>query len=258
MFVQLEIESERIRRKFASLVIKTELAIQMSNATVDNLKHFFFECGMNKLATSINPQDSVPTIMKRVSDCRGWSFFDYELLESFIEAFCEDEHVTEILKNYVAYFIEFCKRRLFEIPIEIFDTNMPHVDSKTKVVIKVDREFFGEDSNMKNFLSGEKLEKDMMVLTLNKIKKIQRKLSDLLGIKHLIFLNAQEGCIKLSFRHFEDSNPVILLSTLKKISLALIGVKIISCDMESYDLKFLVSPPPKYTELQKQCKAVQI
>ena len=239
LVTQLELESKTIRIKFASLVSKTALVI---DKTSDDLKYFFAGCGMKELANNIDSQDSISAIMGQVTEVKGWSFFDYELLEHFIETFCKDEEIIEDLKRYKLYFQGFCERRLYEVPVNIFDMNLPHVHSEAKVVMKIDEEFFDEGTGIRNLLTSEK----PSAVSLSKIKKIQHKLSKVLSIEHLTFLDAQEGCIELTFRHFEENNPILSLSTLKGINLALIGVNKITCGSESYNLQPYVSPPPSY------------
>ena len=242
-----------MRRKFASLVSKTAMAI---NNTSDDLKTFFFGCGMKDLANSIDPQEVISTTMRRVYESKGWSFFDYELLELIIKTFCkEDEQIKLDLREYIQDFQSFCERRLYEIPIEIFAMELPHIHPKAKVVMKIDKEFFGEDSNsMNNILRGEIVDENEVTLSLNRIKKIQRRLSEVLNVENLIFLDAQKGCIELTFRHFEEINPLLFLTTLKKISLVFIGVYRIHCDAEFYDLRLYTSPPPSFSSSTKICK----
>ncbi len=245
---RLEIESNRIRMKFASLVTTTALVIRKSENTSDDLKTFFTECGMKELANSIDAQDSVSLIMRRVHENKGWSFFDYELLEQIIKTFCRHEQeIMQDLKEYIMDFKNFCERRLYEVPREIFAMELLHVHSKAEVILKIDKEFLGEEEvKVKSLLGGEKIGKEELELSLNKIKKLQCRLAEVLGIEHLIFLDARIGCIELTFRHFKENNPILLLSTPDKITLALIGVKRIQCDTVSRDLQLYISPPPKF------------
>ncbi len=130
----------------------------------------------------------------------------------------------------------------YEVPREIFAMELPHVH----LILKIDKEFFGEEEKVKSLLGGEKIGKEELELSLNKIKKLQCRLAEVLGIEHLIFLDARIGCIELTFRHFKETNPVLLLSTPDKITLALIGVKRIQCDAESHDLQLYTSPLLKF------------
>ena len=254
LFLKLEMESERMRRKFASLVSKTAMAIKNDTSSGD-LKSFFTGCSMKDLANSIDSKDAISTTMEKVYESKGWSFFDYELLELIIKTFCKDEQIKVDLNEYILDFQNFCKRRLYEVPIEIFNMKLPHVHPKAKVVMKIDKEFFGEDFNgVKSILGGEGTGGDELMLSLNRIKKIQRRLSEVLNVENLIFLDAQIGCIELIFRHFKGSNPLLLLSTLKKINLAFIGVTRIHCDAEVYDLRLYTSPPPSFSSESHSAK----
>ena len=150
---QLEMESKTIRLKFSSLVSKTATVI---NYTSSDLKTFFSGCGMKELASKIDSSDPISTTLRCVHESNVWSFFDYELLEQIIYAFCKDEEIVKVLKAYITDFKCFCERRLYEIPVETFAMKLPHVHSNAKISIKIDNEFFGEETNIKN-LGGEQI-----------------------------------------------------------------------------------------------------
>ena len=237
-------EIEEIKKMFGCLISEATTHMKTSNTTSDDLKTFFSGCGMKVLANSIDLQDSIPATMRQVTDLQGWSFFDYKLLQVIINTLCKDEELSKALKDYIVNFEHFCEQRMCEIPVEIFDKKLPHVHSKAKLVMKIDIEFFGEKITIKNnLLNGAKLTEEELKLSLKAIRVIQYRMSEVLNIKYLTFLAVKEG-IELTFRHFEEANPILLLNRVKKINLALLGVNMISCDTESYDLRSYVSPPP--------------
>ena len=260
LITRLELDSKRIKRKFASLVTKTVVAMEASQTTTsERIKEFLNECDMEDLADSIQPQCTVFTAMKKVGESKPWSFFDYEILEDLIEAFCtNDKSINDVLTQYKSYFREYCKRRLDEITPECFSMSI-HAHPKSKICMKVDKLFFGKDINSKELLSGKENGKEM-ASSLISIKELQLKFSELLGIKHLTLLSIESGCIKLTFRHFKGSNPLPKISTISKIVMALLEVKTVACEAESYDLQMYNSPPPNFKNVSSQnsCKCIAL
>lgn len=257
LITRLELDSKRIKRKFASLVTKTVLAMEASETTTsERIKEFLNECEMEDLADCIEPQHTVFTAMKKVGENKPWSFFDYEILEDFIDAFCNDKSINDVLSQYKSHFKEYCERRLDEIAPECFSMSL-NVHPKSKICMKIDKLFFGKDIDGKKLLSRKESDEEM-ASSLICIKELQLKISELLGIKHLILLSIETGCIKLTFKHFRGSNPLLSISAMSKIILAFLGVKMIVCEAESYDLHLYISPPPNFKDASSpnNCKCI--
>ena len=244
LITRLEIDTDRIRREFAGLVCRIATALEESETvTSSTIKLFLSQDGRKDLASCIDPDDNISMMMLKLTEKDPWSFFDYEILEAIVKNFCRNKPIAQEFKEYISHFQAFCERRLDEIPLE--HRSLEHIHSESLICVKFDKNFFERKVDIKELLS-RKPTNDEELPSLSTIKKLQHKLSELLGIDHLILLNIEMGCIELTFRHFNEGNPLCLLSTPQKLCLALLGVSKIHCGTESHDLNLYIIPPSTF------------
>lgn len=124
----------------------------------------------NRLFGLIQDSKSIAELFLRLADY--WSFFDYEFLSLIIERHCQE--LKQDLKNYESSFIEYSKRRLCELPTDVFENR----GDGQNLYVQIDRNF------------------DM--ITVEDIKKLEGRLSELLKTE-LYLLKIEEGCILLTF-----------------------------------------------------------
>ena len=227
-----------MRMKFSSLVTRTIYAIEENEAiTSERIKHFFSCSGRKDLARSIEDGDSIFTALTK-EEHKYWTFFDYDLLDEMIITFCRGKPIMDELTEYKSLFKDYCENRLSQIvPSE---GNLENTNPESQIYVKIDSRFFDDDINIQKVSKRT----EQTGFSLKDLKRIEARLSELLEIKHLILLNVETGCIELTFHHFEESNPLLSLNTPKKINLALLGVKWISCNNENCNLELFISPPP--------------
>ena len=244
LITRLELDTNRIKMKFAGLVFKITTALEESDAvTCTKIKTYLIQGSRKDLADCVDPHDTVSMAMLKLTEREPWSFFDYEILEEIVHDFCGNKPVVQDFKDYKSHLQAFCERRLDEIPLEY--RSLEHIHSESLICLKFDKNFFNKKIDIKELLSREPTN-DEELPSLSTVKRLQLKLSELLGIDHLILLNIEMGCIELTFRHFNEENPLLLLSAPQKICLALLGVRKIHCDTESYDLNLYITPPSKF------------
>lgn len=157
--------------KYAILVDKTREALERQNKTSDDLRVLIKHSHKSKLFVLFKKKKSISKLFLKLSDC--WSFFDYEFLLMIIDRFCTE--LTSDIKEYLSHFEQYCQRRLCEVPNDVFKAKKGH---KNNLYVKCD----------------EKFEK----ITLDRVKKLELKLSKLLGTD-LYLLRVDEGCIELIF-----------------------------------------------------------
>ena len=217
MIAKLEVESNIIHHKFATLVTNVAGAMEKSGTSIESLKLFFHTCGMTKLADSVRPTDKVAEVFSKVTTGNYWTFFNYELLESVINTFCkEDESITVDLDSYITSFKSYCERRLYEVPAPSLKTDMPNSGPMLKFHIKLDKNFN---------------------VSVNDIKNIQHVISKLLDIKHLYLVNITAGCIELTFQCFKEFDAVFPVRKHEETVSMFTRCKIQSLYCDKYQLK---------------------
>lgn len=216
LIADLEVESENIHLKFASLVVKVEKSLERSDVTIENLASFFEFGGLKELANNVKSADTISEVMKKVTQGNYWTFFNYILLENLIAAFCRDEMITTDLNMYVTDIESYCKRRLYEVPITALKNHImsQSADKKSQLCIKLDENFS---------------------VSFNNIKRIQNRLSKLLGIKYLYLVDVNDGCIELTFRFFQKVDAVLTPELVER-ELAKINAKWIRIGRVTYEL----------------------
>lgn len=200
--MRLTLDSKEIHQKFGRLVSKTEKALETSRMriTADNLKSFLESSSYEKVAVKIRVSDTIPMAMRTITKSKCWSFFDYELLNSLITTYCDDEDVLmREYKQYVIDFTAYCTRRMYEVPTSAF----PPVESGPRFAIKLDKDFDVPVSDIK-----------MMELKLSRILRVELKL-----------IKVKDGCIELTCKYFGVKRVIIGLNEEELNCLKELGVQ---------------------------------
>ena len=171
LLAQLELESEKMQNEFAILVDRARESLEENNITCSKLKVLVSHSHKNTLLDLITRSGSIMDLFFELR--KYWSFFDYEFLSVIIDRYCLE--LKPDLKDYVSSFKEYCKRRICEVPANVFSKR---TDDEYNLYVKCDYNF---DKN-----------------TLDDVKKMELKLSNLLDTD-LYLLGVEEGCIKLVF-----------------------------------------------------------
>jgi len=217
LMTQLKVESDQIQCKFQCLVCRTEKALERSDVTIDNLISFFRK--FKVLASHISTTDTIPQIMRKVTDENFWTFFDYELLGGLIKTYLQTESALRDLNEYISDFKLYCERRIYEVPIDKIRCSLRNnPESKSNLCVKLDENFSVSQS-------------------VKHIKHIQHKLSQILSINFLYLIDVTDGCIKLIFRHFCEFHKIFPVSDSGKTSLTQIGVAWLHCGNYRIQLK---------------------
>ena len=198
---RLTIESQEMMDKFAIFVDRTREALEHKQVSVNDLTALIKYSSRNCLVKIFKRKRTIFDLFYALSDyC---SFFDYEFIGLIIKRHCP-ELISE-LDKYEHEFKMFCRRRLCEIPSDIFKTRK---GDKNNLYIKYD----------------EKV--DMMKL--ETAKQLEHRLSKLLETE-LCLLEVQEGCVELVFYSLCDLDENIPLHRWQEKQLT---------EMEVIQLKF--------------------
>ena len=213
LLYRLEKQSDNIRSSFAILVAHTLTHLLQSDTTAEVLKALIAEHGLQELTDQIGSKDTIPMIVDKVRKGKYWSFFNYELVASIIK-FCKKTELTEELEDYVSEFEVYCQHRVSEVPRGSLNGNQTNNHC---FKLKLD------DTLIEN-------------IDLNRVKKIQYKLQEILKMKPLQLVNVESGCIELTFRYF-NKTKLFPLSEGQKIALSEIGFQWLQCGNDEILLK---------------------
>ena len=113
--------------------------------------------------------------------CSYWNYLNYEILEHIIEAFGTDKD-KERLKSYNEKLRQFCKRRIFELPL-------PESCSDAGNTLSPKQEKFVVKLNVREDITGKEL------------LRIKRKIAEILRVKlaTLNIYSVDRGCVQLTF-----------------------------------------------------------
>ncbi len=171
LLAQLEVESGKTQDKFAILVDRARESLENQRIACNDLKVLVSHSQKNRL---INLLEQSKTIAGLFFELRKyWSFFDYEFLSVIINRHCPE--LKSELNEFVSSFKEFIKRRVCEVPADVFKKRE---DDEYNLYVKYSHDF-------------DKI-------TMEDVKQLEYKLSDLLGTD-LYLLEVEEGCIRLVF-----------------------------------------------------------
>lgn len=207
---RLNADTKTICLSFGSLVARTELCLQGANIPTRNLITFFRQCEMEELASSISLEDDIPIILDKVKKGKYWSFFNYELLEKMILTYCKEESVAAGLNQYISEFKVFCQRRVSEVSEAALKSDV-NPKSKSVFKVKMDDTFSISQSN------------------LALIKHVQQRIAKVLNKKSVLLKDIKDGCIELTFEHYDISEPIFPTTEEASDGLAKIGVQWLQC-----------------------------
>ena len=209
-------------------------------------------------ATSIN--EIIDTLLEN----NYLSFFNYHIAEHLIKQHgtdVGDGHCTvpskrsskstkltdqDHLSSYLMKFNKFCKRSVFEVPIDVFGSvpddgeklafKVTHILTESLRPSIVTSEVITTPTSLGSRISARTLR-----LSLKDTLNIQGKIANCLGLKYswcLVFLGAVEGCIELNF-----SVPKIIMNKIKS------QINVFAT-LEASGIHVLCGPPgkPKVTE----------
>ena len=193
---RLVFESDGIKTKFAVLVGRTSISLGRNNVSVGHLKLTFTSLGLDELVEKLHDESDLNEALMKAS--KYWSFFDYEIVTSIISTYCVD--LQQEVESYISSFKIYCQRRLCEVPIDNFETEIHK--KTTKLYVKMDETF---------------------TISLNEVKRIEAKLSGLLDTD-LYLLTMKEGCIELIFSCLRKINLLFPLNSQQEEDLLEMGV----------------------------------
>ena len=177
-------ETNKLKLKFASLMfnVENDLEKKLSVEQIVNIL-VYYEKDFDDILTECS---SFAKVFRKVS--HFVSFFDYELLEHLTDEHGSDA-IKEEMETYIGYFREFSKRRVTECPSNAF-ADRDHSESSEQVLVVV---------------ADRIIEK----LTVDELKRFNRRVSKILGDKLVRVLFVQGGSIYLTFLMIEDRNFTI-------------------------------------------------
>ena len=193
---QLKFESSEMKSKFAILVDRTREALEIKNIAPADLEVLVMHCERSDMIKLLKKKKTIRKLFCALSEY--WSFFDYEFLSVIIERHCPE--LKSHLNNYEADFKTFCKRRLCEIPSDIFRTKKGH---RNNLYVKYNQSVYQ--------------------MKLETAQKLELKLSALLKTT-LYLLEVNEGCVELVFDSFCNLDEIFPLSSRIKEQLGRMGV----------------------------------
>lgn len=171
LFARLNMESGNMQDEFALLVDRTRESLERQKKACSDLVVLVSHSKNNKLVRLFEESTSITELFKKLCSC--WSFFNYKFLEVIIKGHCSDLKIE--LSKYITSFKKYCKRRICEVPVNVFNSN---AKVEHKLYVKCDKKF---DKN-----------------TLEDVEELECQLSHLLETE-LYLLGIEEGCLKLIF-----------------------------------------------------------
>lgn len=191
----------KLDRDFTSLVHKTLEFLEKANKSVEELRDLIKTSSYYKpLLDLFRKAESLRDLFVEQLD-GYWSFFDYDLVEIFIQHF-GNKDLNDLMDKYLTAFNQYCQRRLSEVP-----TIMTR-------------------SGEKGYNLHVKLPHKMDETSANEIKKFQGDLQNCFGTK-LYVKEAQDGCIILVFVSLIE---IVFLTREQEHQLHSMGVLQVSTD----------------------------
>lgn len=203
--VQLDEQTKKIRRTFASLVFDLQKHIEDSNKLDDLLVVLKFL--RNKNIVDLLPSCSnTIEVFDKISPF--FSFFDFGIIKLITDKLGSEFNKRK-LKKYRKMFKEFSKQRVCECPKDAFG------DAK-----KSEKVFF------------VKVDQDIKSLTVEELEKLKFNLCKILNIE-MRLLSVEDGCVKLSFRVLSE---IIVISKKQQEALKSFCVLRIQYGKEEIDI----------------------
>ena len=198
------------------------------------------------LSDSMKKVNSVNEVIGDLQGNNYISFFNYHIIQDFVEQYGTDEDKT-MFRMYETKFSRFCKRSVFEIPKAVFG---PPPKNGELLAFKVTKELTENlpreqslrlQDNVSPNLPSVKESSKALDLSLEDTLTIQSNVAEALGLKNvgrLVFLGVQRGCIELRF-----SAPKSAMDTVKT------QLNTTSCggfaNLEDEGIHILCGPPGK-------------
>ena len=134
-----------------------------------------------------------------------YSWFNYHIIEALRKEFLFHENIDEQLDKYKSDLHDYCRRRCFECPKDMFSNSS--AEGFVSLCFKINDEF--------------------EMYSLNHVKQFQYSLPDILGLPNYVFqlCNVTDGCVTVVFRISSWLADVITISSEQQQKLVLIRVK---------------------------------
>ena len=134
-----------------------------------------------------------------------YSWFNYHIIEALRKEFLFHENIDEQLDKYKSDLHDYCRRRCFECPKDMFSNFS--AEGFVSLCFKITDEF--------------------ELYSLNHVKQFQYSLSDILGLPNYTFqlCDVTDGCVTVVFRIPSRLADAITISSEQQQKLVLIGVK---------------------------------
>ena len=170
---QLIEDWRKLDRDFTSLVHKTLEFLERNDKTIRELRDLVKTSRYHESLLVLFEEDLEirELFVDRLNDY--WSFFDYDLIELFVQHF-GDAALKDLMDKYLTAFNQYCKRNLHEVP-----------NIKT-------------ESGKKGYILCVKIPHKFHATTVNAIKAVQLQLQNVFGNK-LYLEGAQDSCVLLVF-----------------------------------------------------------
>ena len=194
-------DSEELLKQFAILVGRTTTSLKKWNVRVPDLISLLKNYHAESMLEQMEDETEISKALIKV--CDYWSFFDHDLLSDIIRGYCKDDaDLQNDLDLYLADFKYFCQRKLCEVPINIFGSEM-----------------FGEECTYL-YAKLEHTRDDIGTIKAEDINQLNRQLSKILHTK-VRLVRFKEGCIELTYSSLHVTS---LLNDLQRKELVKIGV----------------------------------
>ena len=181
LFHNLECHTSKVKAAYSSVICDLQRDLERnstSNKVINSLKAYD-----KTLCEKLQLVDckSIEEVLSKVLDY--FSFFDFEIIKVLTCTGSRNSKIINKLKRYKQMFEKYSNRRVVECPDDTFgDTEKTVKD----YVLKIDTIHRS--------------------LTVEELKKLCHEIANILGHKRL--LGISEGCVKLTFRGFEDEYTV--------------------------------------------------
>jgi hypothetical protein len=169
-----------MRCKWALLTDRTRGSLIKQNISAESLK-MLIKSPFHKLLKLFESDISINDFFSKLYD--HLSFFDHKFIELIVQRYCQE--LSKDLEDYARDLKEYCKRRVVEVPADVFKEEGA---DESSLFVKCDRSF------------EEVIFEDILGL--------ESRLSALLGVD-LFLLRVTDGCTELVF---EAMSPVFPLT----------------------------------------------
>ena len=179
---------DKMKKEFSILQSKIRLSMKENGVTAQDVATHVIGFGVDEnRADKLKRAESFDDVFRELAKC--WTFLDCDLLDSIVEVYGTEKDHSK-MKEYLQKLEEFCKRRVSELPTNVFPLNSGsesqlQILNRDQLTIK-----WVHDENPR----------------LCDIKQIKRKMCKILNLDPatLEIKNIRRGCVKITFSIFED------------------------------------------------------